>query len=304
MPVTRNIIEAALDSLHTSPQNWTQPSGIQTLSTFKSQIAYSSQGPAPTTDLFPPWYKLKNTNGQSVTIDRVSGKVATSCTPELAKQRLGGNAAPNVYSIDQFYPPGQTAGSNSAVNSGAQDDVHKCGDDTPKVNISVPSDCNITCTLTATAFSSSSHPLNDSNYPQFPGTINISINGSTVCSTSDVSDGQPFSCSYSSTFTGQATVTATVIDSVLYSGSDTSGPVNFTQAVAGPQNFTATRSGGTTSFSWSDGVGPYTVYRSTGSAVSSCSNVSSNSCSSGGLPPGTTFYVQDSNGVKSNNSST
>jgi membrane peptidoglycan carboxypeptidase len=95
-PVTKTVIEAALDSSHTSPVNWTAPAGIQTLPTFKSQIAYSTQGPTPTTDIFPSWYKPKTGSTQAVTIDRVSGKVATSCTamPRLSHIQLISSTRP------------------------------------------------------------------------------------------------------------------------------------------------------------------------------------------------------------------
>ncbi len=59
LPLTRTVMEYALDSLHTNPVNWTKPSGIQTLPAFKSLTAYSTQGPSPTTDIFPSWYKQK-----------------------------------------------------------------------------------------------------------------------------------------------------------------------------------------------------------------------------------------------------
>jgi penicillin-binding protein 1A len=262
-PVTRPIIEAALDSLHTSPVNWQPPAGIQTLTTFKSQIAYSTQGPTPTTDIFPSWYKVKNSNGQSVTIDKVSGKVATACTPPLAKQTLSGNSAPNTYSIDQFYPPGHTASSSSSVNTGATDDVHHCPDDQmPSVHINA-SDCGPTCEISATAFAGT-HPLSDSNYPQFPGTITIAVNGSTICTVTNISEGVPITpCNYSPTSSGPGTITATVSDSVLYQGSD-SVTVNFTAAGGTP----LTLNGATpTSASWSGGSGTYTLSRADTNAV-------------------------------------
>jgi hypothetical protein len=153
--------------------------------------------------------------------------VATSCTPDSAKQTAGGSSAPNAYSIDIFYPPGQAVNS-SAIDSTAQDDVHHCGDSPPTITITSPSDgdnCSGSCTITATAFSGT-HPLNDPSYAQFPGTITISVGGNTICS-KNANDGEPISCDYSPTTSSSGSITATVTDSVLYSAA-TSVTVNFT----------------------------------------------------------------------------
>jgi hypothetical protein len=270
------------------------------LPSFRSQLAYVTQGPVTSTDIFPSWFKQKAISSQSVVLDKVSGKVATSCTPDLAKQTLGGNAAPNAFSIDVFYPPGNNASASTSTNNGAPDDVHQCSDSPPTITLTPPSGniCDTSCSISATPFAGT-HPLNDSNYPQYPGTVTISVNGNVVCSSSNISDGVPVSCPYSPTFSGSGTITATVTDGVLYSGSDTA-TVNFTQAVAGPQNLQGTRNGTNASFNWTDGSSPYTIYKN-GSALSgNCANTSSSSCSQSVGSGSATFYVQDKNGNKSN----
>ena len=306
LPLTRTIMEYALDNLHMTPVNWTQPAGIQTLPAFKSQLPYSTQGPAVTTDIYPSWYKQRATSSQSVTLDKVSGKIATSCTPDLAKQQLSGNAAPNAFSIDVFYPPGNNAATASnATASGAQDDVHHCGDSPPTVTINSPtSDCNTSCTVSATPFAGT-HPLNDPNYAQYPGTVSIAVNGTTVCSSSNISDGVPVSCNYTPTFSGSGTVTATVTDSVLYAGSASPVTVNFTAAAVGPQGFTATITGTKTTFAWSGGSAPFTVYNAgTNNPVGgACSNVSGGTCQINSNAHAS-YYVQDNSGNKSSNAST
>ncbi|HLY65999.1 MAG TPA: hypothetical protein VKU60_10740, partial [Chloroflexota bacterium] len=302
-PVTRPVIEAALDSAGT-PVNWQQPAGIQTLPAYHSALPYSTMGPPVTTDIFPSWYKPKSSNGQSQVIDKVSGNLATNCTPALAKETLGGNNATiNEYSIDQFYPPGHTAGSSNVT---ATDNVHNCGDSPPTVNITA-SDCNSSCTISATPFDGtnadgSDRPLNEAAYPQYPATVTIAVNGATICTNANISSGVPVQCPYSPTFSGSGTITASVTDSVLYQGSD-SATVNFTQAQAGPQNFTGSHTAGHTNFSWSGGVAPYTVYNAgTTTPVPGCSNVSGTSCQGPGGLSGT-FYVQDNDGNKSNTAS-
>jgi hypothetical protein len=80
------------------------------------------------------------------------------------------------------------------------------------------------------------HPLNDSNYPQYPGTVVISVNGSPICTVSGdhVQEGVPVACNYIPTSDGSVSVTATVTDSVLYQSS--AGPISM--------NTKATTSGG------------------------------------------------------------
>ena len=230
MPVTRNVIESALDSLHTTPVNWQQPAGIQTLTAFHSSIAYSSQVGVPNTDIFPSWYKPKSATAQNVSIDKVSNKIATSCTPPLAVQKAGGSAAANSFSIDPFYPPGAGSSSSGSTTTPADtDDVHSCSDSPPSITLTVTDNgtppagssgdtCTGSCTLTA-AISQGTHPFDDSKYPQFPGTVTFSVNGQVV-KTINTSSGGPYSFVYSPTDSGAVTVSAQVVDSVLYSATD------------------------------------------------------------------------------------
>src|SRR5205814_2505712 len=102
--------------------------------------------------------------------------------------------------------------------------------------------------------------------PQFPGTVTFSINGNTV-KTSSVSDPKD-NISFTYTPTASGTMTATVTDSVLYSASATAD-INFTAAAVGPPTFTATKttSPNRTTFTWTGGTGPYTVYKNDGTPV-------------------------------------
>jgi membrane peptidoglycan carboxypeptidase len=297
LPLTRTVMQYALDSLHTNPVNWAEPAGIQHLPAFKSQMPYATQGPAVTTDIYPSWYKQKAVSSQNVVIDKVSGKLATSCTPDLAKQQAGGNSAPNAFSIDIFYPPGQTA-SSTTTNTAASDDVHHCSDGpNGGIGINLTANDNGNGTYTVTAFVSAGvHPFNDPQYSQFPGTITFTINGQTI-KTSGVNDPQD-NISFSYTPTASGTLTATVTDSVLYSASD-SATINFTQAAQGPSNLQATIAGSNISFSWSGGAPNFTVYRGdTNTAMGgTCTNTGSSSCSAPkvGTSSSTSFYVKDSN---------
>lgn len=251
MPLTRNIIQSALDSLNTTPVNWLPPAGLQTLPAFHSAIAYSSQVSVPATDIYPSWYKPKTASSQNASIDKVSNKTATSCTPALAKQSQPGSAAANTFSVDMFY------GLGGATPQAGQDDVHSCSDSPPTINITTASTCTTSCSISATPFAGT-HPLNDSQYSQFPGTVTISVNGTVVCTSTTISDGVPVACDYTPTFTGDGTVTANVVDSVLYSGSDTA-TVNFT--VAATPTPLSINTATPTSASWSGGSGTYTLTR-------------------------------------------
>ncbi len=294
IPLTRTMMEYAIDKSNLPAQTWTAPPGIQTLPAFVVRNKLSSNGeivPSPTTDIFPSWYKQKSSSSANSVIDRVSNKLATSCTPDAAKQNLGGNAAPNAFSIDVFYPPGAGANSSSTDTS-AQDDVHHCGDNPPSITLTATDKGNGTYNLTAFV-SAGTHPFNDSNYSQFPGTVTFSFGGQTI-HTSQPSDPQD-NISFDFTPTASGTVTATVTDSVLYSASD-SKDVNFTQAVAGPQITTATATGGTTTISWSGGTGPFTVKNGAVTVCSAPAGATSCSGPSALAPKNSTVTLTDSAG--------
>ena len=301
-PLARGMMTYALDSLHTTPVSWSQPSGIKTLPAFvvRSHVGVGSIEPGPATDLYPSWYQPKGSSSNaSQTTDKVSGKAATSCTPNLAKQTLSGNSAPNSFSIDVFYglPAGGTSSSSAASGS---DDVHSCSDAKPSITLTAPDTCTSSCTFTATA-SQGSHPLNDSQYAQFPGTINFLVNGQVV-KTVIFSDSSVTtqSITYTPTSSGSATITAQVIDSVLYDA--TSDPVTVNLAPGGGgsslSNFTAKRvnPNGGTNFNWSGGNGPYTVYASANPSLTLCTaNVTSCHISTT-LPVNTAVTVKDNSG--------
>jgi hypothetical protein len=109
--------------------------------------------------------------------------------------------------------------------------VHNCSDNPPTISVTATDNKDGTATLAAFV-SAGTHPLNDTNYPQYPGTVTFSVNGQV--GTKPVADPQSnVSISFTVPSTGAYTVTATVTDSVLYSASDTT-TANFTGAV-GPR---------------------------------------------------------------------
>jgi hypothetical protein len=293
-PLTRGFMTAALDSLHTKPDTWAEPAGIQHLPAFvvRSHVGIGSVEPSPNTDIFPSWYKPKTGNTAASTIDKVSNKIATGCTPALAKQTLGGTAAPNSFSVDVFYPPGSNP--SAASNASGNDDIHNCSDAKPTVTLTVSGpDASGNYTLTAFA-QAGTHPLSDGQYPQFPGTVNFMVNGQQVGSQPVSGDSQTVSINYHPASSGEATVTAQVIDSVLYDATSEAQTINFSLGPAGPTNVTATNHSGKTTISWEGGTGPFTVTDSpagnTGCTSSGCK------VDTVKAPPGSTVTVTDSTG--------
>ncbi|HEX5447992.1 MAG TPA: hypothetical protein VFW90_02210, partial [Candidatus Saccharimonadales bacterium] len=276
MPVTRNVIEAALDTVKGGPVNWKKPAGIQTLPVYPSKIAYNSQGPAPRTDIFPSWYKQKGSTSTNKAIDKVSGLLATSCTPPLARENNSNGSLLSQLSVDQFYPPGHAANpSSSHSNPTATDNVHSCDDaNNLEITLTVTNNNNGTYTISGTATDNTKYGFNDSRYPQYPGYITLSVNGKAIKTCKNLPDTLA-TCSvtsYKPSKSGSQTVTAQAVDSVLYSDTD-SQTVNFTKA-AQPLTFqSAKATGNNTTINWTGGSGTVTVTNESGGTV--CSNSAS-----------------------------
>ena len=222
-PMTRGWLEGALNELHTKPVNWVQPSDIKVLPAFVQtvHVGLGSEEPGPTKDLFPSWYTGKGSAGGTEVIDKVSGLLATSCTPADAKETIYNGASANSMSVDQFWPPGQASSKTNTTAITAYDNVHNCNDQPPQITLTAPQQCSNTdnngqgCAITVTA-TQGTHPLSGG---KFGGTIDITING-TLAKTFSIS-GSPATVTYyyQPTANGTTNVTATVTDSVLYQAS-------------------------------------------------------------------------------------
>lgn len=224
-PLTRTWIQAALDTVKTKPTNWEKPAGIKTAPAYvvRSHVGVGSVEPSSSTDLFPSWYTPKTNSNVSYTIDKVSKKLATNCTPANAKQTIG-NANANAFSVDQFVNGGGAV--SGSYNTSANDDIHHCSDSKPVVSITVARSnegsntdvCDSTgCTITVTV-SQGTHPLSSK---EFPGSVVLTIGGKAV-KTFTVSGGgspQTFKYTYTPTKNGSVGITAQVTDGVLYQSS-------------------------------------------------------------------------------------
>lgn len=286
-PIVRPWMEGAHDKLNKKPVNWSKPSGVQTLPAYvvRTHVGIGSREPSPATDLYPSWYKPRSAAAANSTIDKVSGRLATECTPPAAKQNLSGTASANSFSIDAFYGAGAIS-----TNSG-EDNVHSCSDAKPSINSIDVSGSNGSYTLEASA-TAGTHPLTGGKYG---GTISFAING-TLAGTAKISSSGTAKLSYTNTkYTGKPTITATVTDSVLYeSSSSTTSPTTFQKSGSVLTFSSAKVTGSETKFSWSGGSPSYTVYRTDNNQVL-CSTSSTNcSTSVANAPATTSVKVKDS----------
>jgi hypothetical protein len=136
------MMEAAHDGL--KPIAWTQPSTIKTAPAFivRNHIHFGDIEPSPANDLYPGWYVGGGaTKSSGQTLDKVSNKLATSCTPPLAKS-FAANSNAASWNIDIFNGGRQSIGSSSSGTSSktsqASDDVHNCNDSPPTVTLTAP----------------------------------------------------------------------------------------------------------------------------------------------------------------------
>ncbi len=120
--------------------------GIKTVTLDKSTgRAVTSGTKNQTVDMFPSWYTPMNSaDSKSAVIDKLSGKLATNCTPELAKDTQYSSAIlPEITQSENStqYQLWLTALQHAGYTTGggdlptATDDKHSCDDTKPTVNI-------------------------------------------------------------------------------------------------------------------------------------------------------------------------
>ena len=259
-----------------------RPSGVKTLPAYvvRTHVGVGSVEPSPANDLYPSWYEQpKKANGKKKVIDIVSNKLATDCTPNLARKEID-EAYALSFSGDRF------VGTN--VSTEENDDIHKCDDLRPAIRLTVsPSGSGYQFTADVTA---GTHPLSSD---QFKGTVNFLVDGQVISggSLSIDSSGIVGPVSYDEDFDGTRNVTAQVIDSVLYDSTSESIPIG------GGASFNITEAevqGGQTRFNWTGGSGLVTIFRSLDDFTLCSSN--DGDCQVGVLqaPMGTQVYGKDS----------
>ncbi|MFZ1483886.1 MAG: transglycosylase domain-containing protein, partial [Candidatus Saccharimonadales bacterium] len=224
-PVMKQFMQAVHSN--TGPaDNWKQPEGLKTSSAYVNRVS-TGRGqkiPSASTDLFPSWYTGQKSGSTTQTLDKVSNKVATSCTPDLAKLS-GANSNSATWNVDVF--AGGSTGNKTPVIG--NDDVHNCNDAKPTVKITSVNDtvigngtpeCPASGSCSVKLFvQQGTYALTDPARSDFPGTLKLSVNGQVVVS-QGVSGTGDYTLSFNAPSNASFTLSAQVIDSVLYSGDD------------------------------------------------------------------------------------
>lgn len=283
-PVWHGWMKAAHQDL--KPEDRAKPSGVKEAPAYivRSNPGLGAVVPSPSNDLFPSWYKGgQKKTGVARTIDIVSNKTATDCTPQRARKDIT-DAAANSFSVDKYVGAG---GANADASQ--QDDIHQCTDIRPSIQLNATPAGGNKWNLTAVV-GQGTHPLSSE---QYPGNVTFSVDGQTISGGSvNISGAGPVTVSFTADYSGTKTITATVVDSVLYDASDAvtipgsgggggsgnSGTLKLTQA---------NRSGNSTNvtFKWSGGTGNFTVHDSDGDPIPNCINLPANSTGCIGIVP-------------------
>jgi len=227
-PLTRGMITYL--TANQKPDNWTPPPGIKTLPAYvvnhpPAQVLgyyYGWEYPSPSEDIYPSWYVPPKNEGGEETIDRVSGDLATACTPPLARETIYNNNA-SIFSIDIFYNAG------AVDTSGKTDPIHKCGDQPPTVNVVQDScdDQTQKCTFTVSA-NKGTYALSGGSYTAKPaGTISLLDNGKTIATVNiPTNQASSYSTTISASVANGDQITAEAVDSVLYSATSSAVTVS------------------------------------------------------------------------------
>ncbi len=271
--MTQPIWQGWMDAVHDNiaPKERPKPATVQTLPAFiiRSHVGIGSVEPSPSTDLFPSWYQAKATSTKKQSIDIISNKLATECTPNLAKKDLD-NSDASAFSGDTFV--------GGQANTDQKDDVHLCTDERPGVSISVSGG-----TVTA-SISKGTHPL-EGNTDKGAGKVNFLVNGQVV-SSQDISEGV---FNYQYNLSGGGSVSAQVIDSVLYDA--TSGSENFTGFSI--SYTTSGGPGGTINFNSDGESGTVSIYKQPGGILVCNTTATCNTVPKATVPTGTKVFGKD-----------
>jgi membrane carboxypeptidase/penicillin-binding protein PbpC len=216
-PIWRSYMNAVLGG--TPNAAFDRPAGLKTVSLDKTTGRAVSAGTKNTTvDLFPSWYTpMGSVGGRSAQIDKVSGKLATECTPALAKDTVYSNAV--LPEITKAENPSQYANWLAALQKAGystsggdlpsdSDNVHHCDDAKPTVNISGANGggpYNFNVKVSSGTFTANK--------------LEVYFDDQIV-STQVIDGSGSYPVSYSPTTTGSHTFKAVVTDAGLYQGSD------------------------------------------------------------------------------------
>ena len=247
-------------------ETFAKPTGLQYL-----PLPGAAARATASSDYFPKWYKA--TAQKLISIDKVSGFLATSCTPALA--------------IQQVLDSGITQ----------SDNVHDCSDVQPTVKLSSLSGggpYNFDANVTLGTFGTSKPGIGSAK-------LDVYFNDQDI-STQQISASGNYAISYSPTSPGSYTVKAVITDTGLYQGSDvqtvvaTNGGGSTSFKGLSPSNGSSFQAGNVV-FSWTDDSnGPYQLY------IDNLPRGATTNASNETYPVTTknithTWYVKDSSGA-------
>jgi membrane peptidoglycan carboxypeptidase len=213
-PAWNRFMTEANQSLgYTQGSGFTKPAGIKTVCINQTTGYATTSG--GNCDIFPSWYQPQYPDSsKKADIDTVSKKLATECTPDLAKQSItGGGLRSELPTSDPMYknwigPVQARYGAAGGAIPTDKDDVHTCDPaDRPTITLTSTLVTPGVYKLTATV-AQGKNPLT---------TVNFKANGTIIDGGSkDVTADGAYSVNYTVAGTDPVQVTAQVIDSVLY----------------------------------------------------------------------------------------
>lgn len=238
--VMMEFMRRAHEELDYEAREFVRPDGIKTVRIDSRTGRATDSGGH--TDIFPSWYKpIGKDDAKDITIDKISGKLATECTPERAKEKTKESGVlPEIPEDDPMFPLwAKSAPYGPSADSEDKDDVHKCSDSLPNVSVSYSVINGDIVELSATV-SEGTHPLD---------TLNFKIDGQTV-SAVDLSGGGSYNYTHKFGSTGDFTFTAEVIDEVLYDNSSNPENINISSTVNPPEITSTNNIGNNTLVTW------------------------------------------------------
>ena len=290
-PIWQGFMEKAHQDLE--PIERTRPSGIKEMSAFviRNKVGLASVEPSRSTDLYPSWYERNRASNDKQTIDIISNKLATDCTPDRARREVTGGD-PSLFSGDTFV--------TGNADTTQEDDIHSCDDRKPGISISANKQGD-NYRISANV-SQGTHPISSSD---FQGVVNFIVDGETIRSVEINGPGSVPAFNYSGQFTGSRTITAEVIDSVLYDGRNNTRLTGLSNNDSSDEfTLSATISGDEedVTFSWVGGSNAVTIYREDDDSAISCGGGPTGSCtvSYGSLDKDADYYAMDNADNKSN----
>ena len=223
-PVWRTFMDAVYAG-KTKTDAFAKPAKIQSLTLDKKTGRLpNDQTTDKTTDFFPSWYvPMSATSGKSADIDKISQKLATSCTPDAAKQTIFSSAiVPEISAKDPEYIAWLTGMVSAGITSGgsqiptAADDVHACDDTKPTVNITGISHVNGTYTVSANVALGTFGTVKLSS---LPNTLTFYMDDQ-IISTQNINTSGAFAAIATPTV-GSHAFKVVIVDSGLYDATDT-----------------------------------------------------------------------------------